>query len=392
MDVFAVRNSMASPTYDIAILGSGPVGCALALGLADAAPDPARIVLMGPAPAPRAAGQAIDPRALALNHGSRRFLESLGAWPEHTADILTVHVSQAGHLGRTLIDQAELGVPRLGCVAAYDDLLETLYAAVRRTGITLLAERPPRPRAGAPVRLHLSDGPRSAHLALLSDGARPQGLQREYDQHAVLATVRAAAPWPGRAFERFTRTGPLALLPHPAAPDLYSLVWCVLPARAQALRHLPHADFDTALQAAFGHRLGRLQRVGEAYAFPLSLHAGPNLLGQGLAAVGNAAQTLHPVAGQGLNLGLRDAAQLAQALRLWLAAPGEPVQPLLERHTRRRRADRALTLGITDTLPRLFATANPLVRHACGLGLAALDLVPALRKPLARHLLQGQRL
>ena len=383
---------MAPPTYDIAILGSGPVGCALALSLADAAPDPARIALMGPEPAPRPAGQAIDPRALALNHGSRRFLEILGAWPERGADILTVHVSQAGHLGRTLIDQAELGVPRLGCVVAYDDLLDTLYAAVRRAGVALVTERPPRPLAGSPVRLRLADGPRTARLALLSDGARPQGLRREYGQHAVLATVRAAAPVPGRAFERFTRTGPLALLPHPAGDGLYSLVWCVPPARAQALRDLPDAAFDAALQAAFGQRLGRLRRTGEAHAFPLSLHAGPSLPGQGLVAVGNAAQTLHPVAGQGLNLGLRDAAQLAQTLRPWLAAPDAPARPLLEHHARRRRMDRALTLGVTDALPRLFATANPLARHACGLGLAALDLLPALRKPLARHLLQGQRL
>src|SRR5690606_7688245 len=177
---------MASPTYDIAILGSGPVGCALALSLAQAAPDPARIALMGPTPAPRPAGQAIDPRALALNHGSRRFLETLGAWPARAADILTVHVSQAGHLGRTLIDQAELGVPRLGCVVAYDDLLDTLHAAVQRAGVTLQHERPPRPLAGTPVQIQLQTGPCSAHLALLSDCVRPRGLQREYGQHAEL--------------------------------------------------------------------------------------------------------------------------------------------------------------------------------------------------------------
>src|SRR5690606_22154118 len=128
----------------------------------------------------------------------------------------------------------ELGVPRLGSVVAYDDLIDTLYAAVRRTGVTLLEERLPRPLAGTPVQLQLAEGLRTTQVALLSDGVRPQGLQREYGQHAVLTTIRAASPLPGRAFERFTRTGPLALLPHPAGQDLYCLVWCVPPERAQA--------------------------------------------------------------------------------------------------------------------------------------------------------------
>lgn len=383
---------MSAPTYDIAILGSGPVGCALALAVARGAPHPDRIVLMGPDPVPRAPDQAIDPRALALNHGSRQLLQQLAAWPARAADILTVHVSQAGHLGRTLIDQAELGVPRLGCVVAYDALLESLHAAVGRSGVRRILERPARPHPGQPVTLDLADGPVTSRLALMSDGARPQGLHREYGQTAVLATVRAAQPVAGRAFERFTRTGPLALLPHPAGQDLYSLVWCVRPAQAHALADLPPDAFDRALQDAFGQRLGALRRTGGIHTFPLSLHAGPSLQGLGIVAVGNAAQTLHPVAGQGLNLGLRDAAQLAHALQPWLADPEQPLQPLLERHARQRRLDRGLTLGLTDLLPRVFATANPVPRHLGGLGLAALDLLPALRKPLARHLLQGQRL
>lgn len=383
---------MSAPTHDLVILGSGPVGCVLALALARSAPHPERIALVGPAPTARPTGQSIDPRALALNHGSRQLLQQLGAWPRQAADILTVHVSQSGHLGRTLIDQAELAVPRLGSVVAYDDLLEALHAAVARSGVHHVPERPPRPQSGQPVTLGLTSGPVTSRLVLISDGARPRGLHREYDQQAVLATIRVASPIPGRAFERFTRTGPLALLPHPAGHDLYSLVWCVRPAQAATLSSLPETAFNAALQTAFGQRLGQLQRVGAASTFPLSLHAGPSLQGPGIVAVGNAAQTLHPVAGQGLNLGLRDAAQLTHVLQPWLASPGQPVQALLEHYARQRRLDRGLTMGITDTLPRIFATDNPLLRHACGIGLAALDLLPMLRKPLARHLLQGQRL
>uniref|UniRef100_UPI00333E1E94 FAD-dependent monooxygenase n=1 Tax=Castellaniella defragrans TaxID=75697 RepID=UPI00333E1E94 len=382
---------MTSPAFDIVIIGTGPVGCALALCLARHAPDPGRIALLGPEPAARAAGEIIDPRTLALNHGSRALLESLGAWPACAADILTVHVSQAGHLGRTLIDHRDLGVPRLGSVVSYDDVLTTLHAAAAGSGIRRILDRPARPQPGRPVRLSAGGTDLDAHAALVSDGERPRGLRRDYGQHAVLSTIQAAQPEPGRAFERFTRRGPLALLPHPGGADLYSLVWCIPPDRAQSLGTLDDGTFDAELQHAFGQRLGALRKVGAAHVFPLSMHAGPILRGTGVATVGNAAQTLHPVAGQGLNLGLRDAAQLAGALAQWLARPEDDIQPILTRFARQRRLDRGLTLAITDTLPRIFATANPLAQHLGGAALAALDLVPALRTPLAGHLLRGQR-
>lgn len=382
---------MIHPEFDIAIIGTGPVGCALALCLARQAPDPARIALLGPEAAPAPDTGSIDPRTLALNHGSRRLLESLGAWPQHCADILSVHVSQAQRMGRTLIDQAELGVPRLGSVVAYDAVVSALRRALVHSGIQRIHARPQRPVAGPSVRLQADDRTLHAHIALISDGERPKGLHREYDQHAVLATVRAAHPIAGRAFERFTRHGPLALLPHPQGEALYSLVWCVPPARALALREIDGPAFDLALQQAFGQRLGALHGIGERAVFPLSMHAGASLLDPHIVALGNAAQTLHPVAGQGLNLGLRDAAQLAQTLAPWLLQPQRDAAPELARFARQRRADRSLTLAITDTLPRIFATPNPLIQHACGVGLMALDLLPNLRRPLARHLLQGLR-
>ncbi len=382
---------MTAPDYDIAIVGTGPVGCALALCLARRAPDPARIALLGPAPAPRKAGESIDPRTLALNHGSRTLLESLDAWPARAADILTVHVSQAGHLGRTVIDRRDLDVPRLGCVVAYDEVLAALHEAAADSGIQRLPDRPGRPQPGRPVRLPVAGTIIEARAVLVSDGARPQGLRREYGQHAVLSTIQASRPAHGRAFERFTPHGPLALLPHPDGADLYSLVWCVPPERARALETADDATFEAGLQQAFGQRLGVLRKKTPVHVFPLSMHAGSSLRGTGVVTVGNAAQTLHPVAGQGLNLGLRDAAQLAAALGPWLARPQDDVQAVLGRATRQRRLDRGLTLAVTDILPRVFATGNPLVRHAGGAALAALDLIPALRAPLARHLLQGQR-
>jgi 2-octaprenyl-6-methoxyphenol hydroxylase len=306
-------------------------------------------------------------------------------------EITTVHVSQRSRLGRTLIRHDELGVPRLGNVAAYDDVLACLHAALRQCGVTLL-EAPAGGSSGHNAlhgRAELPDT--DSKLFVRSDGARATGIERQYGQDALLATVRASRPRAGWAYERFTRQGPLAFLPHPDGADLYGVVWCNPPARAAHLQALDDAAFEASLGEAFGDRLGDLHVLGPRHVFPLSMHAGPSLLGQRAIAIGNAAQTLHPVAGQGLNLGLRDAAQLAIALGPWLAQPDSDPTHLLADFARRRRPDRLLTGGVTDFLPRIFATGNPLVEHAGGLALLALDVLPGLRRPLARHLLQGLR-
>jgi 2-octaprenyl-6-methoxyphenol hydroxylase len=385
---------MDSTDYDIAICGAGPTGSALALLLARHAPDPARIALIGKAfhaSRPDPSPAALDPRSLALNQGSRVLLEQLQAWPPHAAEIRTVHVSQRGHLGRTLIRSDELDTPRLGCVVAYDALLGSLHAAAADCGATLIEAPQALPAKGRHVQINLAGRCLTSRVAVQSDGARPQGLHREYGQHAVLATVEAALPRPHWAFERFTTEGPLAILPHPDGGGLYGIVWCCAPDHARKLAGLAPASFETALRDAFGDRLGSFNLKSHRHVFPLSLHAGPSLLDAHTVAIGNAAQTLHPVAGQGLNLGLRDAAQLAQALSPWLAHPSPDPAPILAAFARKRRADRYLTAGITDLLPRAFASRNPLVRHACGLGLLALDLSLPLRAPLARHLMQGLR-
>jgi 2-octaprenyl-6-methoxyphenol hydroxylase len=386
---------MESPDYDIAITGAGPVGSALALLLAKKAPNPGRIALIGK----QFAGQphigsdrAVDPRALALNHGSRVVLEQLGAWPEESADIQTVHVSQRGRLGRTLIRHTELGVPRLGSVVAYDALLTALHDAVARCGVTLLEAPYSAPLIAHYVHLNLDGRNISSGLAVQSDGARPKGIVRDYNQHAILATVRASRPQAGWAYERFTEQGPLALLPHPQGDDLYNVVWCCPPDQAHALRKLDNAAFETALHSTFGDRLGRFQCVNARHTFPLSLNAGPMQVNARTVAIGNAAQTLHPVAGQGLNLGLRDAVQLSQMLATWLNRPESDPSLALSAFTRRRRPDRWLTTGITDLLPRVFSTRNPLMEHAGGLSLLAMDLSLSVRTPLARHLLQGLRI
>jgi 2-octaprenyl-6-methoxyphenol hydroxylase len=396
---------MDTPTYDIAISGAGPAGSALALILASKAPNPGRIAVMGrhfAAAAGAAAavaasagatteGRQTDPRTLALNHGSRVLLEQLGAWPDAAASIDIVHVSQRGRLGRTLIDSGELGVPRLGSVVAYDALLACLHNALRESGVALIDAAPTQQVVGGHVEMDVGDQCISAALAVQSDGSRPKGIRRDYKQHAVLAVLRASRPRKGWAFERFTDEGPLAMLPHPDGNDLYAAVWCCPPTQAAHIMALDKADFEHELHSQFGDRLGRFDCIGERHVFPLALHAGPSLINARTVAIGNAAQTLHPVAGQGLNLGLRDAAQLGQALTPWLARPDTDPTHRLAQFARTRRPDRWLTAGITDFLPRIFATRNPLVEHAGGAALLALDLLPPLRNTLARQLLQGLR-
>lgn len=387
--------------YTLAILGAGPVGQALALLLARATRDPARIALiteqadpvapLGPTgvqPAPR-----VDPRALALNYGSRVMLESVGAWPVHAAGIETIHVSQRGRLGRVLIDRRDFDVPELGYVVAYPALTQGLSEAVAASGVTVLhgaRARIERQDANQVIVARASEALRVG-LAVACDGAAVDGVTRQYEQHAVLATVRASQPKTRWAFERFTREGPMALLPHPQGNGMYSLVWCVAPERASALVSLDDDGFSQALTLAFGDRLGRLSAHTPRQVFPLGLVARREIVAGRTAAIGNAAQTLHPVAGQGLNLGLRDAFQLAHALQPWLLEPQRSPEPVLAAFARARQGDRWITAGLTDLMPRAFATGVPWIEHACGLGLLALDTIEPLRRPLARQLLYGRR-
>lgn len=374
---------MQTFTHDIIINGAGPTGSALALMLANKTRSPERIALKGQfLVSNNGLSQSIpntpDPRTLALNHGSQTLLESLGAWPDNSASINTVHVSQRGRLGRTIIDCTSLNTPRLGSVVSYDDLLKTLHAKLHSAGIDLINSDEP------------SD-PIKAKATVVSHGGTPTGVHRQYNQSAVLTIVKVSLPKPAWAYERFTRQGPLALLPHPQGSEYLAMVWCCPPEQAKHLSQISNPEFNRALQQHFGDRLGKIECVSKRHVFPLALYAGPQLLNSTTVAIGNAAQTLHPVAGQGLNLGLRDVAQLGIVLAPWLAQPESDVRPFLQAYTSNRRNDRNITMAVTDTLPRIFSTGNPLIEHGCGLALLTLDLLPAARNALSMHLLQGAR-
>jgi 2-octaprenyl-6-methoxyphenol hydroxylase len=374
---------------DVAICGAGPVGMALAALLARRGVAGKRIVLIDG----KSLGQAIsDPRSIALAWGSRLLLEDVKAWPLPATAIHQIHVSRRGHLGRSMIDREEHELEALGYVARYGDVVDALARACERAGVQVL--RPLRvtdmiERADG-VQLQLDDG-RSVHaqVAVQAEGGvfgeqADKTTTRDYGQTAVIARVSASSPLAHRAFERFTDEGPLALLPQDGADGhQYALVWCVQPERAQHLLDLGEDAFLHELGVAFGERLGHFTKVSPRLAFPLGLNADPRASGRTVA-IGNAAQTLHPVAGQGLNLGLRDAAVLARLLAR------EMTPQAIDRFASERESDRGMVIRATDTMARVFAGKGP-QQALFGLALAALDTVKPARMLLAELMMFGRR-
>jgi 2-octaprenyl-6-methoxyphenol hydroxylase len=381
---------------DVAICGAGPVGMALAALMARRGIQGQRIVLVDA----RALGQAIaDPRSIALAWGSRMLLDDVGAWSAIEAKataIHQIHVSRRGHLGRSLMDRAEHDLAALGYVARYGDVVDALARACDQAGVQIV--RPARVASldedDDGVRLQLDDG-RVIHakVAVQAEGGvfgeqADRARRRDYAQTAVIARVSSSAAIAHRAYERFTDEGPLALLPQDG-PDghQYALVWCVQPERAQHLLDLGGDDFLRALGAAFGERLGTFTGASERVAFPLGLNADARFTARTVA-IGNAAQTLHPVAGQGLNLGLRDAAVLARLLARALDHDAGP--EAISQFAAERERDRGAVIRITDTMARVFADKGPL-QPLFGLALAALDTVKPARTMLAELMMFGRR-
>jgi 2-octaprenyl-6-methoxyphenol hydroxylase len=375
---------------DVVVAGGGPVGAALAASLADSG---LAVRLVDPAMRPD--GRL---RPVALSHGSRLILEGLGAWGAFPATpIERIHVSQAHGFGRTLMRADELDVPALGYVCNLPALADALSARVAalRLDARVVAWEPH--GDGALAVAENADGEHeiAARLVVLADGGRSAGADlalRDYGQTAIAAVVTADRAPERMAWERFTDEGPLALLPFATddGPRL-ALVWTVRSARAAALMNAPDEAFLHELGERFGGRLGRFTAVAQREAYPLALrYRRSTTVAPRVVAIGNAAQTLHPVAGQGLNLGLRDAAELAATVRdAARDALGDGT--MLAAYDRARRADRLASISLTDGLVRAFGTTLPGAGVVRGLGLAALDLVPAARRVFARRMMLGMR-
>lgn len=374
--------------YDIVICGAGPVGLTLARLLVRRGVPATSIALID---AKTEADVALDRRTIALSFGSRQILAAADAWPVTATAIHEIHVSRAGRFGRTMIRRDAWDVPALGYVARYVDIVAPLTTTLARdcAGLTML--RPLRVEHLEPDATHvtvtLSDQRRlTAKIVVQAEGGmfgEQQALtrHRDYQQTALISRVSASAPIAARAYERFTDHGPLALLPQ---GDDYALVWCVQPERAEALIAMDDAAFLQQLQVAFGNRLGRFVRCAPRVGYALGLNAEPAAPDGRVVRIGNAAQTLHPVAGQGLNLGLRDARELACALARDLSPAA------LQAFHQARQADRGRTVFLTDQMARVFASPQ-LPQSLLGLGLGLIDAVRPAKQWLAHQMMFGAR-
>ena len=381
---------MDESVNSVLIVGAGPVGavCALALQQQGIA---AHVLEAQPVDA------RADSRTLALAHGSRLILERLGVWSrlQGVTPITRIHISQRGALGVARLAAEEIGVPALGYVLPYAELTAALKQALRDADIAVeYGVVVDRIESGADAAtLHTADGRTlAAQLVAVADGGRgdqapPPRFARDYDKMAVVCEVQTELPHASQAFERFTSDGPAALLPK---GDRYALVWTARNADAQRIAALPDSEFLAALYRHFGGRQGRFLQASPRKTFPLRLAYTGGEAGNRVVRIGNAAQTLHPVAGQGFNIGLRDAWELA-SLCGDAPASGIGSAAMLAAYARGRRTDVLGGLGFTDFLVRVFSNDIAPLRHARGLGLLALEALPPLKTFVARRMMFGAR-
>jgi len=381
---------MSEREHDLVIVGGGPVGAALAIALSGSGYD---VLLLEARPQLGAAG---DGRTLAMSYGSRLTLQRLGAWNrvEPATPIRSIHVSQRGGFGRALLAADDVGLPALGYVVSYGRLQKALatsgaapHAGASVDDIELSTDH-------VAIRFRRGDEKHAlrARLLVIADGGASLGKRagaaikvRDYRQEAIVATVATSKPHGHRAFERFTGDGPVALLPF---EERYALVWTATPEAAARITGLNDRSFLERLQTHFGDRAGRFLSVAVRARFPLALKYAANPVLPRSVLLGNAAQSLHPIAGQGFNLGLRDAWELADLLlHRDDLDPGSAA--CLAAYRSARRLDRMAGIAVTDSLVRIFSNDFAPLRAARGAGLALLDIAPTLKRAFMQRMIFG---
>ena len=380
--------------FDVIIVGAGPVGATLALALPDNG------LRVGILEARRDTVHGEDTRTLALSYGSKLILQRLNIWPKliNPTPIHSIHISQRGSWGRALLKASEVTVPALGYVVGYEALQKVMHEALQRKNVLYLkgaaVSKTLATRAFREVSYNYQERSETAtaRLVVLADGGRAlRGAQpqvsrsRDYQQSALVANVKTTIPHTNRAFERFTPEGPVALLP---IDEGYALVWVAPKEKIAGLLQLSDADFLHMLLQHFGARVGNFVAVSKRASFALSLSYAKPATTERLALIGNAAQTLHPVAGQGFNLGIRDAYELSSQI-----ATSRPEEvgndAMLKQYSRSRTRDAGTSILFTDALVRLFSNNYPLLSLGRSVGLSFLDNLPGAKDYLSRKMMLG---
>lgn len=389
-------------SYDITIIGAGPIGAALALALS---PLPLRIALLEANPLSLQIKPEQDSRALALTYSSTQILKEIDVWPALSASatpIQTVHISDRGHFGFTRIKAQQENVPALGYVVpAYTlatELNKALFTGTKSFTILNPAKvKSLQPAAsGWHLTVETETGNKDLHsqLIIAADGTHSTirsllGITvtaKEYAQSALVTTITLARDHGNTAYERFLANGALAMLPMQNMQC--GCVWTAPHAAIKTLLHLADEDFLQQLQMTFGYRLGKILTIGKRYTYPLKMIYANEQVRPGFVLMGNAAHTLHPIAAQGFNLGLGDAAALAKVL-VEANHMGKNLSDLqlLESYVCSRQKTVAWIMRFTDQLTRFFAYEFMPLTVARDMGLLAIDLLPSLKHRLAKRLM-----
>ncbi|EGM71712.1 2-octaprenyl-6-methoxyphenyl hydroxylase [Shewanella sp. HN-41] len=387
---------------DIAIVGGAMAGATLALALARLSQTSAPVsVALIEAHVPDKSHPGFDARSIAIAHGSIFELSRLGLWPKlaHLGTAIeNIHVSDRGHFGMTELNAAQFHLDALGQVVELERVGQVLFNELNKSEVKLFC----------PAKLAQVEAGIDSHTLVLDSGERIQaklvvaadGLQSKvrnsfhlpeiqvaFEQTAIIANIQTDKPHQHWAYERFTETGPLALLPmgdSQGQPRL-SLVWALDDARAKQMQTAPKAEFLAALQQAFGYRAGQFIDVSARHAYPLNLSYMPRPIHHRCVFIGNAAQTLHPIAGQGFNLGLRDVVSLLEVLKMALAQ-GEDIGCAAVTHAylNAREQDRNSTIRNIEFLVRGFSNQYWPLALGRNLGLRLLSWFPPLKTPVAQ--------
>jgi len=390
--------------YDIVIIGGGLVGASLACALAE---QPLRIAVIEAVPFNSDSQPSYNDRTVALGYGSRKIFEGIGVWSEVEAlgatAIETIHVSDKGHVGKTRLDCASEGLDALGYVVetrllgkALGERLSQLANVEVICPAKLVSTQTDADSATLEIDCEGVMQTLKTRLIIGADGVQSSVREQfgiktfdvNYGQTAIITNVSVERSHENVAFERFTTTGPLAVLPMADVDDEHrcSIVWTVKDTDREAFMALGDTAFLQQLQSRFGHQLGEFTHVGKRVAFPLALRQAREHVRERLALIGNAAHTVHPIAGQGFNLGLRDVAALAQVV-VDAQQAGDDIGSLavLKSYARWRRRDHMRVIGFTDSMVRIFSNRFTPLALARNIGLVATDLFPPLKKLITRQ-------